>query len=34
MRTRNYKVFYPTPALSSREYNFNSIFTERSKKGE
>jgi hypothetical protein len=34
MRTRRYKVSYPTPALSSREFDFNSIFTERSKKGE
>lgn len=34
MQTRKYKVFYPTPALSSREFNFNCIFTERAKKGE
>ena len=25
---------YPTPALSGREFDFNCIFTERSKKGE
>ena len=34
MRTRKYKVSYPTPALNSREVSFHCIFTERSMKGE
>ncbi len=34
METRRYTVSYPTPALSGREFDFNCIFTELSKKGE